>query len=183
MELAHTGRSFSRPQSSLNIQNIFIFGLFLSHHLSLSCIIHCLRHCQDIAPFSKQFFIFKMSDPRNDNYFNQRGWRVFVHLGVVAAAVAALDRFAGPEKQWRGAKPNQVEAGQQHGPGQSSSLSHRPRQRHPHVYQCIQYIRPALRHFYIYSQNKKSSVQSQNAPPFEISPPLLLQHWHRNTLE
>ena len=45
-----------------------------------------------------------MSDPRNSNYFNQGGWRVFVHLGVVAAAVAALDRFAGPEKQWRGSQ-------------------------------------------------------------------------------
>ena len=30
-----------------------------------------------------------MSDPRNSNYFNQRGWRVFVHLG--AAAVAGLE--------------------------------------------------------------------------------------------
>ena len=182
MELAHTGRSFSRPQSSLNIQNIFIFGLFLSHHLSLSCIIHCLRHCQDIPPFSKQFFIFKMSDPRNDNYFNQRGWRVFVHLGVVAAAVAALDRFAGPEKQWRGAKPNQVEAGQQHGPGQSSSLSHRPRQRHPHTSMHPIHTTCAQTLLHLFTE-QKSSVQSQNAPPFEISPPLLLQHWHRNTLE
>ena len=62
-----------------------------------------------------------MSDPRNSNYFNQRGWRVFVHLGVVAAAVAALDRFAGPEKQWRG-EPNQTKLKQ----GNSTDLGSRP---------------------------------------------------------
>ena len=45
-----------------------------------------------------------------------------MHLGVVAAAVAALDRFAGPEKQWRG-EPNQTKLKQE---GNSTDLGSRP---------------------------------------------------------
>ena len=183
MELAHTGRSFSRPQSSLNIQ-IFLFLVFFSliTFRSLASFTVCAT-VRTSHPFQSSFLYSRCPTPGTPTISIKGAGGCLCTSELWPLLWRRWIGSLGPRSSGGGAKPNQIEAGgQQHGPGQSSSLSHRPRQRHPHTSMHPIHMTCSQSLLHLFTE-EESSVQSQNAPPFEISPPLLLHHWHRNTLE